>query len=407
MSEEKIVNEVIVPIIGRPNVGKSTLFNALIGKKRAVTGSRPGVTRDRVVSTLNLGGKSLTLVDTAGFQQQDNPSAEYIVNQVESMIREGQLLLFVVDGATGLTPLDYEIAEKLRPCSERVLVVVNKADPGNELQETLNDFYELGFPHMVAVSARHRRNLDELRAQLAENIPRQQIVLPEDGIRLALLGRPNVGKSTLFNSIIGYERVMVSEEAGTTRDVIDISFEVDEQRFHLVDTVGLRRKSKVSEEVEEAGVYQTLRALNFCDVACLILDWNQRVTKQDQRLAGLIADRYRGCMILVNKADYPDERGERSWRRHLDERFSFLKYAPLLFTSGLEGRGLADIFSRASTIYEEMNRRIPEEKLFNAFLDIKGQISWSTGQARSVILRQIRQIDVNPITFEIEATRPQ
>jgi GTP-binding protein len=406
LSEDRKIQQVIVPIIGRPNVGKSTLFNALVGEQRAVTGPKPGVTRDRVAKTLHWGEKSLTLVDTAGFHQEEDPTAEYIVGQVENMIAEGQFLLFVVSADTGLTPLDYDIADKLRPYSDRVLVVVNKVDPGNDIQRALNDFYELGFPNPVGISARHRRNLDSLREDLVDKLPQHSVVLPKEGIRIALLGRPNVGKSTLFNRIIGYERVLVSEKAGTTRDVINISFEVDEQTFHLVDTIGLRRKARVKEEVEEAGVYQTLRALNFCDIACLVLDWNQRVTKQDQRLAGLIADRYRGCMILVNKADEPTEEGKRSWRKHLAERFNFLKFSPLLFTSGLEGRGLGDIFSTATAIYEETNREIPPEKLFNAFLDIKGKISWSTGQARSVILRQIRQADVNPITFEIEATRP-
>ena len=405
---DKTLNQVIVPIVGRPNVGKSTLFNRLIGEQQAITGEKPGVTRDRLTTTKKWDGKEITFVDTAGFQQEHPaPSPEFIVRQVEAMIEEGEYILFVVDGREGILPLDREIAVKLQPVADRVLVVVNKIDPGLSPEQACADFYELGFREVIPVSARQNRNIGALKEKIITSVPEVDYELSEEGINLSLVGRPNVGKSTLFNHILGYDRVMVSDQPGTTRDIVDISFEVDDQRFQLVDTVGLRRESKVEEEVEQAGVYRSIRSINFSDISCLMLDWKERVTKQDQRIAGLIADRYRGCLILVNKADEPDETGEKSWRHHIADRLHFLKYAPVLFTSGLTGRGVADIFSAARVIHEEINTWFTREELHNSFLELKGGISWSSSQARGVILQKIEQVDVNPLTFRIKARDPQ
>ncbi|MGM0380601.1 MAG: ribosome biogenesis GTPase Der, partial [bacterium] len=304
MSESQSqIDQVVVPIVGRPNVGKSTLFNRLIGEQQAITGKQPGVTRDRLTATRRWEGKEITFVDTAGFQKDHPaPSSEFIVNQVEAMIEEGEYIIFVVDGRKGVMPLDREIAQKLHSVADRVLVVVNKVDPGLSPQDACTDFYELGFSEIIPVSAGHNRNIKTLKREIVSGVPSAEYSVPEEGINLSLVGRPNVGKSTLFNYILGYDRVMVSEQPGTTRDIVDISFDVNNQRFQLVDTVGLRRKSSVEEEVEQAGVYRSIKAINFSDITCLMLDWNGRVSKQDQRIAGLIADRYRACMILVNKA---------------------------------------------------------------------------------------------------------
>ncbi len=408
MSENKRVKQVMVPIVGRPNVGKSTLFNRLIGQKRSITGSKPGVTRDRIVKTMNWGGKAVTLVDTAGFQlDHPSPVPGFIIKQVELMIEEGETIIFVVDAKEELTALDREIIQRLRPVSNRVIVAVNKVDPGRDLEVALSDHYRLGFKHLVPVSALHNRNMGELKEKIVELAPKQELIIDQPGINLALLGRPNVGKSTLFNSILGYERVMVSDRPGTTRDVVDVSFSVNEQRFILQDTVGIRRKTKISEELEEAAVIKSLRALDFCDIACLMLDWNSRLSKQDQRLAGLIFDRYRGCMVLVNKADDPEEEQKNRWVGYVRKRLHFLEYAPVLFTSGLFGVGLAEIFNKAQEIYREISCWFSEAELHNAFLDLKPKITWPSRRARPVIIRRIRQIGINPLSFELEARGPE
>lgn len=401
------VSQVFVPIIGRPNVGKSTLFNRLVGEDRAITGEEPGVTRDRLSENLSWNDRSLTLVDTAGFQENHpSPEPDFILNQVDEMIQGAHTILFVVDAGEGVTPLDQSIAEKLYPHSERVLLVVNKIDPGRSAEEYVADFYELGFENVIPVSAIHERNLRSIKDRVSERIPEEREPVPQDGIRISLVGRPNVGKSTLFNRILGYDRTMVSEEPGTTRDIVDISFEVDDQRYYLVDTAGLRKKSSVGESVEKAGVSQAIKSINFSNVVCLMVDWNERITNQDQRIAGLVHDAYRGCMILVNKADEPDEELEDNWLVHARKRLYFLNYAPILFTSGKTGRGLNGIFQTAREIDREMNTWIPEDKITNTFLDMKPEVSWPSKEARNVVLRQIRQIDVNPVTFEIEAGDP-
>jgi len=401
------VSHVYVPIVGRPNVGKSTLFNQLVGEDRAITGKEPGVTRDRLSESLEWNNHTLTLVDTAGYQpDHPSPDPDFVLDQVDEMIEGASKILFVVDAGEGVTPLDRSIAEKLYPHSERVVLVVNKVDPGRSAEEYASDLYELGFPDVVPVSALHKRNIRGVQDAVTEQLPEQTDSVPEDGIRISLVGRPNVGKSTMFNRILGYERTMVSEEPGTTRDVVDISFEVDDQRYYLVDTAGLRQKSSVDEGVEKAGISQSIRAINFSDVTCLMVDWNERVTSQDQRIAGLIHDAYRGCIILVNKADEPDEDLEDDWLMHVRKRLYFLNYAPILFTSGKNGRGLSGIFQTAREIDREMNRWIPEQELTNTFLELKPEVSWPSKGARNVILQRIRQVDVDPVTFEIEADNP-
>jgi GTP-binding protein len=396
-----------VPVIGRPNVGKSTLFNRLVGEDRAITGEEAGVTRDRLSTDCEWDGRGLTLVDTAGYQpDHPSPDPSFVIDQVQEMIDGAQVILFVVDAGEGLTPLDRSIAEELYPHADRVIVVVNKVDPGRVAEEYVSDFYELGFETVVPASGLHDRNTRGVQKAVLNKLPEQDPDPPVDGIRLSLVGRPNVGKSTMFNQIIGYDRTMVSEEPGTTRDVVDISFEVDDQRYYLVDTAGLRKKSQVEETVEKAGVSQSIKAINFSDVVCLMVDWNERVTNQDQRIAGLVHDSYRGCMILVNKADEPDEDLEDNWLMHVRKRLYFLNFAPILFTSGRNGRGLGGIFQTAREIHREMNRWIPEDELANTFLDLKPNISWPSKDARDVVLQRIRQVDVNPVTFEIEATEP-
>ena len=388
-------------------MGKSTLFNRLVGEKRSLTGKEPGVTRDRVAKSIEWHDRPLTLVDTAGFQpDHPAPDPDFILEQVDEMIGGADCILFVVDGGEGITSLDREIAERLYSHSEAVILVVNKIDPGRKAQKFLADFYELGFSEILPVSALHGRNINQLKDLILDQIPDSAPPVPTDGIRISLVGRPNVGKSTMFNSILGQNRMMVSDQPGTTRDVVDISFEYDDQRFYLVDTAGLRKKSLVDEGVEQSGVAQAIQAINYSDIVCLLLDWNERVTNQDQRIGGIIRDTYRGCMILINKADQANADIEDNWLIHVRKRLYFLNFAPILFTSGEQRRGFAGIFETAREIDREMNRWVPEQELTNGFLDLKPKISWPSPDARDVILKRIRQIDINPITFEIEANDP-
>ncbi len=226
-------------------------------------------------------------------------------------------------------------------------------------------------------------------------------------IHVSLVGRPNTGKSTLFNSILGYERVMVSDQPGTTRDFVSISFDAEGRRFQLVDTGGMIRKNKVENTLDQEIVYGALRAINYSDVVGLVLDWNERITHQDQRIAGLIKDRYRGCIILVNKADEVNEDAEDRWLYHLRDRLYFLEYAPVLFTSGKTDRGLGAIFRTAIDVRDEMYSTFDREELVNTVLDLKTSLSWPSGEAIQVIIQELEQVDVNPITFEVVAQNPE
>lgn len=410
MGNVDLVSESFVPIIGRPNVGKSTLFNRLIGEDRAITGEQAGVTRDRLSQRLTWNETPLTLFDTAGYEtDHPAPDESFILNQAESMIDKGNCLLFVVDASDGISELDRRIADKLYSVDDRVLLVVNKVDPPAEPESVKAEFYELGFEHIVAVSALHEVNLDEIKNWVSNQLPENPpgVESSADEITVSLVGRPNVGKSTLFNTILGYDRVMVSDEPGTTRDFIDVTFDVDDRTFNFIDTGGMIRESKVESGVQQETVYGSLRAINYSDVVCLMLDWNERVTKQDQRIAGLIQDRYRGCIILVNKADEVDEDNEDNWLNHLRDRLYFLDHAPVLFTSGRTNRGLGAIFRTAEDVYTEMQKIFESEDITNAFLDLKTTISWPSGQASEVILQDLEQIGTNPVTLEVTARNPE
>lgn len=405
MAERSGSNQVLVPVVGRPNVGKSTLFNRLVGEERSVVGPEPGVTRDRVSEPLTWEGRSLTLIDTAGYAEgsEGSPDPAFILEQVEAMIETGECLLFVVDARAGLNRLDRRIADKLYPHAERVILVVNKVDPGQDPHEATAEFYELGFRDPLAVSAEHGRGIGRVRSRVLDQLPERTGPAPPDGVRLALVGRPNVGKSTLFNAVLGYDRVMVDEDPGTTRDLITASFRVEERRFVLMDTVGMRRRTRVDRRAEEMGVARSIRAIGACDVAALVFDWEERVTRQDQRIAGLIQDRYRGCLLLVNKADEPDERLEARWMDHLRDRLHFLDHATVLFTSGEARRGLGAIFRQAGSIYDEMHSVYEEEVLDRVLLDVKSRLDWPGRSAQDVILQEVRQEDVNPVTLGIKA----
>lgn len=411
MSEPADFDQNFVTIIGRPNVGKSTLFNRLVGEDRSITSNESGTTRDRVSETLTWNDRTMTLLDTAGYPgSEETLDEDFILEQIDGMIDRSDCLLFVVDGQDDITELDRDIARKLYPVSDRVLTLVNKADPPVEPDQAKAPFYELGLENVTAVSALHERNLDAVKQWVTDRIGEPedaQDTRDSDTINVSLVGRPNTGKSTLFNEILGYERVMVSGEPGTTRDYVSASFDVEDRRFQLMDTGGLVRKNKVGGALDQEIVYGSLRAINFSNVVCLVLDWNERVTHQDQRIAGLIKDRYRGCVILVNKADDVDESGEESWLNHLRDRLYFLDYAPVLFTSGETRRGLGAIFRTAVDVHDEMHREFTDEELSNALLDAKSELTWPSGDASQVILRTIEQSGTDPVTLTLEALRPE
>lgn len=392
--------QLFVSIVGRPNVGKSTLFNRLIGEQRVRTGDEPGVTRDRVSESVNWKDHHFTLVDTAGYDpEHPSPDPDFVVDQVRQAIDMSELVLFVTDAEVGIQPLDRKIAEELYSHSEDVLVVANKAD-NNQRETAANSFYELGFPRVLPVSALHKRGLSKLQDAVVERLPKQSLSRPEDLVRISLVGRPNVGKSTFFNQVLGYDRAMVDDEQGTTQDVISVNFRALDREFELRDTVGM--DDRPANQTDDL-LYTSMRSIHFSHVVGLVLDYNERITSQDQRLAGAIQDAYRGAIILINKSEDREEEVADRWLHHVEDRLSFFPEAPVMFTSGLEGEGVADFFQVGAEIFDEMHRRYEPKGLRNSFLELKPRISWPTGEAREVRLQTIEQIGVDPPSFQIKA----
>ncbi len=351
----------IVAIVGRPNVGKSTLFNRLVGGRKAVVADEPGVTRDLNYGDVNELGRAFTLVDTGGFEPA---VTEGIVSQVREQARlaieEADVIVFLLDGRAGLTPQDKEIAGMLRKAGKPVLYAANKLD--STLSEAgAAEFYSLGAGEVFAVSAEHGRGVAELMDAVIAHLPQpEEEEGGEERVKIALVGRPNVGKSSILNRIIGRQRSIVSDVAGTTRDSIDTPYDIDGQRYLFIDTAGIRKKNRVSLRVETYCVMEAIRSIERCDVAALVIDGQRGVHGQDERIAGLIEDRKKCCVIIVNKWDLVEK--DTHTTKHATEairkKMPFISYAPVLFTSALTGQRVPRVLETASEVYRRSMERV-------------------------------------------------
>ncbi len=372
---EQITNTVnysrkpLVAIVGRPNVGKSTLFNRLIGERKSIVEDVPGVTRDRIYADTDWDGRDFSLVDTGGFdpegKEEEYPSL--IKEQIEIAIEESDLILFVLDGRDGVMPHDEDVIKLLRRVRKPVIFTVNKIDDKKHEPATL-DFHSLGIDKYIPISAVQGRNINELLDNIVAELPEQEGVYEEEQegvVKIAVLGKPNVGKSTLINRILGEDRLMTSPEPGTTRDTIDTYIERDGSTYLFIDTAGIRRKSKINFSVEKHSVFRAVRAMERADLALLMIDGGEGPTHQDARLARLIADKGRGCIILLNKWDLvpsevsqsPDIDGI------LKDNLLAVDYSPVLIISALTGRGTEKIFKTIDKVYKNFSQRIPTKKL--------------------------------------------
>ncbi|MDQ7037690.1 MAG: ribosome biogenesis GTPase Der [Aquificota bacterium] len=345
-----------VVIVGRPNVGKSSLFNRIVGRRKAIVEDVPGVTRDAIEAVAEWKGKEFVVVDTGGFVPE---TADEILRSVRETIRREMnragVLILVVDAREGITPLDEEIARELYPFKDRVVVAVNKVDTKKE-EASVPEFYSLGFEKVFPVSAVHGRGVGDLLDEIVSRLEEEKARIRYEGIRISFVGRPNVGKSSLINSLLREERVIVSPVAGTTRDAVEIPFRWKNTDFVLVDTAGVRRPSRVEYGVEFFSVGRTIRAIEDSDVVCLVIDGEEGITRQDKRLGGLIERRMRGCVIVVNKMDlcpYSEEDAESIVRKEL----FFLDYAPITFTVATEGKGVESVLEKAVIVYRDFTRQ--------------------------------------------------
>lgn len=348
-----------VALVGRPNVGKSTLFNRLAGRRKALTHDMPGVTRDRVVAEAQRpNGGLFWLVDTGGFEPETQATIPAMVREQALMaIAQAQLILLVVDGVEGLVPADQELAEVLRRSGKPTLVVVNKADR-QDARFAMSDFLPLGFP-CVAVSAEHGTGMEELWEQMETLLPPAESVEVEaPELAVAIVGRPNVGKSSLLNRILGQERVLVSEIPGTTRDAVDTLLTVGGKRLLLVDTAGIRRKGRTERGVEVLSVIMARKAIERAQVCLLVLDGSEGVTAQDAHVAGLVQEAGKGVVVVINKADRLTREGKKRLLEDVEFKLKFLKDTPCLFVSALTGVGMGKLLPQVFQVGRNFQRRI-------------------------------------------------
>ena len=389
----------LIAIVGRPNVGKSTLFNRLIGRRRSIVTDEPGITRDRIYGTTRWNGRSFDVVDTGGMVPGDETEIpKKIVEQAQVAIDTASLIFLVVDGRTDLAAPDQELARLLRRTGKPVFLVVNKIDSGKQNADTA-EFFRLGFDQIFPVSSEHGRGITELLDQVAVTLPlEEEIEETTDEIRVAIIGRPNVGKSTLLNRLVGEDRSMVSPIAGTTRDAVDSVVAEEGTTFRFVDTAGIRRKGKTELKAEKLSVVMARRHLEDSDVALLIIDGAQGVTAVDAHIGGYAHEANRSVIIVVNKWDVVQKshRITADFEKNIREKLKFLSFAPIVFISAKSGQRVQKLYGAIKEVYASRFQRIPTSELNELFRE--GTYGRG-GLPADVKIRYIAQVKTNPPTF--------
>jgi GTP-binding protein len=351
----------IVAIVGRPNVGKSTLLNRLAGSRLAVVADVPGTTRDRVFAFVSWQGRELTVVDTGGWQGKPKGSLEKkIRQQVDAAIAEADVIVFLVDVKDGAVGADEAIAYVLRAANKPSILAVNKVDSARQANHVA-DFFRLGMGEPIAISAHHNLGIDDLTNAVLACLPAQLVSAVEPpGAKVAIVGRPNVGKSTLLNALLGQERAIVSEQPGTTRDSLDAMVRWSDKEILLVDTAGIKRRGRVDAGVDYYSLLRALQAINRCDVALLLVDASEFITAQDMHIAGYIIEAGKGMMLLVNKWDLVPREQRRRFKQAVERRLRFAPYVPVIYVSAKLASGINEILPRAWEIWQERQKRLPE-----------------------------------------------
>jgi len=399
----------LIAIVGRPNVGKSTLFNRLIGYNKAIVDDQPGVTRDRNYAQVKIRGTPVTLVDTGGFDPDFKEGLTALVREQTLMaLEEADLTVFLADGREGLNPHDRELLDLLRRSGRPFLLTVNKID-GPEKEGALADFYALGVEPVLPVSAAHGYGVRDFLDHLADLLPEvEEGTPPEDLVRVGVIGRPNVGKSSLVNRLIGEERTLVSEKPGTTRDPVDVTVEHRGRFYQLVDTAGIRRKGRVSLKLEKFSIMRALKSLERCDVGLLLVDAVEGITDQDAHVAGYALDRGRGLILVFNKWDLiRDQRAElKKIKAALDIKMKFLSFAPYLTVSALTGLRTGRIFGLIDEVFAQYSFRAPTGQV-NRVLEqaVLAHIPPYVGRSRLKFYYGT-QVSTRPPTFVLFANRP-
>lgn len=408
----------IIAIIGRPNVGKSTLFNRLIGRRCAITSAAPGTTRDRIYHSTEINGKKAILVDTGGmeFDKKQNIEAD-VQSQARIAADEADVVYFVLDGSEPLTANDFDCAQYLRKSKKPIIAIVNKAD--NKKAEDLSQIFKLGLGEPVAVSSIHNTGIDVLEEKTGKELRKIQRAkggakertspkLSKKEIKLAIVGRPNVGKSSLVNCLVGFNRLIVSEKPGTTIDATDTAFKRGDIDFSLIDTAGLRRRGKVGRGIEYYGVIRALQAVERADVACLVLDFSTGIANQDLHVSQYVLEAGKGLIIAVNKCDLmkdPNSEQKRFWG-NLQRRMEFIPWAPVLFVSALNKKNVFKILDVAAGINEERKKKINDD-LFDMFAKTTTLAHPPTKSGQKILIYKGEQTNACPPEFTFWTNKPE
>ena len=390
----------IVAIVGRPNTGKSTLLNRVAGKPLAITEDRPGTTRDRNLADVTWGGTEFTLVDTGGLEIQPSSAiGRGVKAQIETAIKEADVIIDMVDVTDGVIPADFEVADMLRRASKPIMLVANKAD-NDRLETAALEFYELGLGEPIAISAHHGRGVAELLDKIITLLPSQPPAeAVSEVIKVAIVGRPNVGKSMLLNTLVGDERAIVDETPGTTRDAVDTLFDFHGQSVLLIDTAGIRRRGKVKAGVEKYSVIRSMRAIDRADIVLLVLDATEISATQDTHIAGYVQQAAKGMIIIINKWDLMKNKDVSGWDKQIKNEFKFASYAPILYTSAKTGQGVDKIMPEVNRIYRERLKRPSTAAVNSVIQQAVAAHNRPRNRSQQLKIFYATQAEVNPPTF--------
>jgi ribosome-associated GTPase engA len=391
----------IVAVVGRPNVGKSTFFNKIVGRRVSIVEDTPGVTRDRIYAEAEWNGIGFDLIDTGGIEPD---SKDIILSQMREQAQMAMdmadVILFIVDGKDGITTADEEVATMLRRTGKKIILLVNKIDNPHKIPDNFYDFYTLGLGEPIPISSVNMLNLGDVLDDIVKSFPDNKYEETDD-IKVSVIGKPNVGKSSLINALVDDNRVIVSPIAGTTRDAIDTPFEWDGDKYLLIDTAGIRRKSRVNEDIERYSVIRSIAAIERCDVCLLLIDAEEGLTEQDKKIAGEAHEAGKGIVVVVNKWDliHKETNTMRDYRRKIEAELLFMSYAPVVFISALKRERLSEVMAMVKFVAEKRALRVPTGQLNSLIADAVLMNQPPADKGRRLKVYYASQIGVKPPLF--------
>ncbi|MFB4211340.1 ribosome biogenesis GTPase Der [Shouchella sp. JSM 1781072] len=399
----------VVAIVGRPNVGKSTIFNRIVGERVAIVEDMPGVTRDRLYNNAEWLNHEFNIIDTGGIELGDEPLLTQMRHQAEIAIEEAHVIIFLVSAKEGITAADQEVVNMLFRSKKPVVLGVNKVD-NPEMRDQLYEFYALGIGEPFPISGAHGLGLGDLLDEVAQHFPTDlEVPYGEDAIKMALIGRPNVGKSSLVNALLGEERVIVSQIPGTTRDAIDTTFTKDEQEYVVIDTAGMRKRGKVYEATEKYSVMRSLKAIERSDVVLVVINGEEGIIEQDKKIAGYGHEAGRAVVIVVNKWDAieKDHKTMQNFVEDIRQEFQFLSYAPIVFLSAKTTQRLHLLLPEVKRVSENHHLRVPTHVLNDMIMDAVAMNPTPTDKGKRLKINYVTQVAVQPPTFVFFVNEPE